>query len=424
MQLFTFLGIGRYSPTLYVWNDQEQEASFAPAASVRFLQAEEVAVFLTKDVREEDFATFTAAMPAGVAVQPVPVPLGQNSAELWEIFSIVTERIQPGRPAAFDITHGLRSFPLIGLLVSAFLRASRRADLQAVLYGAFDVRDQTVTPNRTPMFDLTPMLDLLEWASAADRFTRTGDARYLASLGKRQQKALAIAAAGDRQQLAEVGALGNLAGALTGISQALGLIRPHQAMESIAGLQPRIEAARPALARSAPAQPLSILLDQIAQAYEGLGLDSPGDPALAATSLATQRRMVAWYIEREQWVQAVTLIREWLVSWVMVQLGQADLLDPDARESVESVLGSEHKAWLRSKEKGSSFTSSFLTRLHDVEPILDLWGQVTQTRNDINHAAMRRNPSQPESLTNRIEGYLGRINELPLPQNEAETIAP
>ena len=102
---------------------------------------------------------------------------------------------------AFDITHGLRLFPLVGLLAAAFLRSGLSVDLQAVLYGAFDVRDRGVTPNRTPMFDLSPMLALLEWSTAADRFNRTGDSRYLASLVSAQRKQLALLARGDPRLL-------------------------------------------------------------------------------------------------------------------------------------------------------------------------------------------------------------------------------
>ncbi|MCB0084115.1 MAG: TIGR02221 family CRISPR-associated protein, partial [Caldilineaceae bacterium] len=333
----------------------------------------------------------------------------------WDIFTIVTNQISPGVPVAFDITHGLRSFPLIGLLVSAFLRSSNRVDLHAVLYGAFDVRDQTVMPNRTPMFDLTPMLDLLEWASAADRFTRTGDARYLASLGKREQKALAAAAGKDRDQMAQVGALGNLAGALSGISQALGLIRPNQSMESIAGLAQRIEAAKPALAKAAPAQPLFMLLEQIGETYAGLGLNDPTNPAVVTDNLSTQVKMIGWYIEREQWIQAVTLLREWFVSWTMVQLNQTDILDSEARHSVETVLNSESKAWQKSKQLNLAFSPTFLSALPVIEQILDLWGQVTQTRNDINHAGMRPNPGQPEKLIEKVKDYHVQIQNLPLP---------
>jgi hypothetical protein len=52
------------------------------------------------------------------------------------------------------------------------------------------------------------------------------------------------------------------------------------------------------------------LLDQVRQTYE----------PLAEASLQGQARLVRWHIRRGQLTQAVTLAREWLVSWVCQRL--------------------------------------------------------------------------------------------------------
>jgi len=210
MRLLTFLGVGNYQPTAYAWQGREHVSAYAPVASCRFLGPDCLTVFLTEEARQEIFDAFLADLPPGLTVQALSIPLGQNEAELWQIFDQVSGAVAPGEEVAFDITHGLRSFPLVGLLVAAFLRSGLHTPLRAVMYGAYDVRDRSVTPNRTPMFDLTPMLSLLEWAAAADRFNRTGDARYMASLLKQQQKKLALAAGADKSGLASAGALGGL----------------------------------------------------------------------------------------------------------------------------------------------------------------------------------------------------------------------
>jgi len=414
MKLLTFLGVGKYDTTAYTWQGQEHGCSFAPVASCHFLQPDTLIVFLTEGAQDEVYGAFRAALPAELTVQPIPIPLGQDEQELWQIFEQVSSCVEPGEEVAFDITHGLRSFPLLGLLAAAFLRSGLRVSLRAVLYGAFDVRDKSVTPHRTPMFDLTPMLSLLEWAVASDRFNRTGDARFLASLLKQQQKALATTAHGDRELLAQAGGLGALAGKLTEVSQALRLIRPHQAMAEVAALPQRLAWASPALERSATTRPFSLLLESIAASYLPLALADASEPQNAWANIAKQRDMINWYLEREQWTQAATLAREWLVNWVMVQLGHTQLTQRSARERVEHVIGAETEDFVRAKQEGRRFVSMFLAPLPAVDEVLAAWSALTEVRNDINHAGMRENSKDPETLIKQISWCVERLNALPL----------
>lgn len=67
-----------------------------------------------------------------------------------------------------------------------------------------------------------------------------------------------------------------------------------------------------------------------------LGKQAQKDDPLQA--LATERRLSAWRLERNQRVYA--LAREWLLSWGMVQIGMAlHLLDRDAREQASGAIG-------------------------------------------------------------------------------------
>jgi len=415
MKLLTFLGTGKYIETTYFWNGQEHTSPYAPSATCRFLQPDSLVVFLTEEAQEKVFPDFQATLPPELAIETRPIPLGKNENELWQLFAQVMGAVQPGESVAFDITHGLRSFPFTALLVAAFLRAAFNVDVQAVLYGAWEVRDQSVTPNRAPMFDLSPMLALLEWAAAADRFNRTGDSRYLASLLKRQQKALAQAAQGDRQKLAGLSALHNLAGALTGISQSLRLIRPHQAMQSVADLPAHVEKARPLLETSLAAQPFHALLEDMVKTYHSLACAEPRAAANRLDALQKERQLLSWYLEREQWVQAVSLAREWLVSWIMLHLGIPDVTVRNERQRVEGYVNTEAQAFLEAKQERRQFVPLILRPVPQVETVLGLWKNLTRTRNDIDHAGMRENPDPPKTLVKNIQGYIETLKGLPLP---------
>lgn len=406
MKLLTFLGTGNYQSTTYVWDGKECTTEFAPVASCHFLQPQQLIIFVTSDARGTHLGKLTSQLPEGVSVVALDIPTGQNEKELWEIFSAVAGTVSPKEEVAFDITHGLRSFPLIGLLAAAFLRSGFNVKVQAVLYGGYDVRDKSA--NRTPMFDLTPMLTLLEWAVAADRFNRTGDSRYLASIIKEFRPRLAQVAKDSNLPLDDVGGLGNLAGALTSISHSLQLIRPRDIAEQIARLPNTIENAKPALEWAVDVSPLSLLLGQIVENYTPLGLEDPYEKP--REFLHQQRRLIDFYIQREQWVQAITLAREWMVNWFMFHLGFHDFASEDRRQGVESVINTE----ARNAREQRDYQPVFLNRVPEVLSALDLWGRIIQVRNDIDHAGFRKNPADAESLIGNIRKLVQLLQKLPI----------
>ena len=99
----------------------------------------------------------------------VRIPEGRTEAEAWELFGAMTDAVPPGSRVIFDITHGLRSLPMLGFLALSYLRVVRNVTVERVYYGALDL-----TPREegalTPVVDLTPLVGLLDWAQAAKRF--------------------------------------------------------------------------------------------------------------------------------------------------------------------------------------------------------------------------------------------------------------
>lgn len=410
MKLLTFLGVGKYEETMYEWQGQKCLTPFSPVATCHFLNPDSVTVFLTEEAEQNVYDRFKSQLPAHVQLFPVAVPMGKNETELWSIFASVSQVVKPGDEVAFDITNGLRSFPLIGLLVSAFLKFGLDVKLKGVLYGAFDVRDKNVTPNVTPMFDLTPMLMMLEWSAAADRFNRTGDSRYLASLLKQEKNILANAAQKDPERLRELSNLSNLGENLSRISQSLNLIRPVYSLEEVARLPGYVERATPILRETATAQPFMLVMDQIQKTYEPIGLDHPLDDANIPAFLEKQRMLIRWYVDREHWVQAVTLSREWLISWLMVQMDETDITNRDIRKDYENRINDENNT----RKTTSGIMTPIMQNYSCGADFLSLWSTIVEKRNDIDHAGMNPDPNQAQILIKNIEKIVLKIESLPL----------
>jgi CRISPR-associated Csx2 family protein len=96
---------------------------------------------------------------------------------LWEIFDRVASVVSEKETILLDITHAFRSIPMVVFAVAAYLRRTKGVKIERIVYGAFEARDEE---NRAPIFDLTPLLDLLDWLSGAEIFLQRSDATLLA----------------------------------------------------------------------------------------------------------------------------------------------------------------------------------------------------------------------------------------------------
>ncbi len=119
----------------------------------------------------------TEAEAEGWSFAPVGIPAGKSKEELWEIFAAFGDHLEDGGDIVLDLTHGFRHIP--ALLPSAtqyYAARKKKLNLRGVFYGAFEAKENGITP----IFDLTPLYDLSEWAYGA-RLLR--DYQFSAPLG-------------------------------------------------------------------------------------------------------------------------------------------------------------------------------------------------------------------------------------------------
>ena len=391
MKLLTFLGVANYQETVYVWGDVEHTTRFAPAASCYFLKPDSVIAFLTEDAQQQVFADFRKELPVDVEVNPQPVPLGRNQQELWQIFRSVTATVKRGDEVAFDITHGLRSFPLIGLLVAAFLKSGVGASLKHVLYGAFDVRDQSVKPARTPVFDLTPMLVLLEWTAAADRFVQTGDARPMARLlGAQPAPSPAVKRA--MQTLSDV-------------SLAASLCQPLELASRAQQLGQDLQHAQTDLSQTV--LPFEILRKRVADTF---GAFTARVDQNLLEGLKAQLKLIEWYYQNNQLMQAMTLAREWMIDAVIFRLGEQFTLNARDREELyaRGITGLKrvtHRRNSSAMQKLNDVGRRILQDFSDEErrALIELSQGIQGVRNSLAHAGHQQSAMSLEKIAQKAE---------------------
>jgi len=415
VKILTFLGAGTAYITTYVMPDgREHTAPFFGVALARFYPDADIRVFVTQGARQAHWGDFLRqAEDYADYITPVDLSDGENEEQLWQIFEAVVENVGDGEEVLFDITHGFRSLPFLSFLAAAYLRVVKNIELQGVLYGNFEARDRSVEPHRAPVLDMTRFVGLLDWMIAADRFTRFGDARDLA---ERLRAATSRHYPANPKAGRQAKGIRLAANAMDEVSLALRLIRPAETMTAIETLQSRLADGVEAIHNYA--RPFRPLAQQVTDTYAPLAMGSKAQMQNPVGALARERRMVSWYLERRQYVQAMAIAREWIISWALLQLGFDDVLEKDMREEVEKAIGRANAQ--RREQHGAFGNRYFETRksLNDIPQIaraLKLYEEIGSARNDLLHAGKRPSAMKAGAMERKIKELCDALQSLPLP---------
>jgi hypothetical protein len=401
VKAISFLGTTLYSETTYVDGDKECQTKLFPVALCQFKRPSALLVMVTNKAREMWLDELQQRLqPLGVMPTPIDIPDGHSVDDLWDVFDKLTANMQEEEEVVFDITHSFRTLPFLSFLAASYLRVARRVNLKGVYYGAFEARQPASNPpqptDRAPVFDLSPFMNLLEWTTATDQFLKTGNARELANILQNTQDTLRRASwgQGDLPQKLKV-----VASSLKTVSQALALTRPREVLPAAAKLGEQLTAAGSDVTQWA--KPFAVLLERTRSDYQPLALAQPDDDL--AQNLATQWRLIDWYLDRQQVIQAVTLAREWVVSVLCWKLDK-EWLDRDNRSSVEDALN----AYTRQKQ-GRSFTFACwqddIAALPQADTLADLWGKLSEVRNTIAHCGMDKQSIPAQTLFRNVLAF-------------------
>lgn len=273
---------------------------------------------------------------------------------------------------------------------------------------------------------MTRFVELFDWMVGADHFVRFGDARDLANLLRTQHER--IKPDPHTASKAEMSGWNNsplkhAANNLTRASRSLRVVRPADAMDA----SERIRAQLPDAVRSSQemARPFTLLSQHILDSFAPIALSDAEQKRDPARSLVVERDLIGWYLERNQTFQAVALAREWLISWIMVQVGMtSQLMDKDARWKIERAIGQQVQQ-LQAKfvaEQELDEAIPDVSNLPYIDDMAQFFNQLSELRNDLMHAGKRKGALEAETVETKARELWKKLDAL-LPDAEQENKA-
>jgi len=393
MIIITFLGTGNYTEVTYKSNDVIHgniKTNLFPYALATWYQPSKVFVLLTEQAAShnnwKDLQSHLDQLSCTHI--PVSIPDGKSERELWGIFDKITESVTSDDEIIFDITHGFRSLPVISLLAAAYLREAKRINLKHIFYGAYEAKDDN---NIAPVFDLTPFLDLLRWASATNVFLHSGDASQLGQMLSDIQ----VSAKRENQAVPPPSKLRTCGEAFQNLSEALNLTRPDQIQKHSSKLLNCLDTASEEFETFA--RPFQIIRDGIKIEFR----------QFASSPLQSQQNLIKWYLEHNRILQAVTLAREWLITWIIKQIGRSD--SSDERRDMTDTLNYLASRKGDTKKHGFRFKEDIRISLKDKADWINLWSDISSLRNDLAHCGINENPRKLTKILTSAKDMIDKL---------------
>ena len=429
-RIVSFLGLGplkssppHYTPTQYAVGDiVSPETPFCDVVTALAAPGDAALVLIGTDRVHERFIAsgiFEEHFRAHVAMERCPIVFitvkeGANDGERWDLFRVLTEALtempitwqggagrwvdrgqfaepEPPSEIVVDVTRGFRSQPVFATAALAFTRAEWRrrevADqpLLRIQYAAFD-KDRGCAP----MWELTQLLDALDWNAAIDGLMRFGRADDLGTLLRAEQKRSVMS--NDSQ--ARYPGFARLGRAAATFADALVTARVPQVLTTAArSLRAAIAAARVDVETSLP--PLEPTLEALGRWLDGLDADEPLDGAGLRASVALARL----YGRLQRYSEMSALLRELLVSRFAFAAGP-----PALQPACGDKAFNEHRTLVerRASESGRAGHAGVSRALYELADL----------RNDVQHCAMRALPRAAADVRKGLEKSLEPVARL------------
>jgi len=389
--IVSFLGTGDYQETEYRFGESGIKTRFFPHAAKHFFPEADLFVIMT----QKAFDTHHEALEKICKYQTISIPDGKTETEMWEIFSAMTEMVpvNPGDELILDVTHGFRSQPMLALAALSFIKAMKEVSVKHIIYGAFEAK----TGDVTPVFDLLPFLDIIEWSVGVTNYKSYGDMKMIGEKLKFIHRQTYIEHAREKSR-----ALSAVGETLSRLSRSLETVRVAESMQYASRFVDEFKGLSSDFENHPKTKPFSLLMQSMQEKIKPIAV--PGSEIFSEGGLSAQKQMIEHYINSGQYQQAATLMREYVVSVFMKRgnngLTRPDFLDEKKRGDAEESLGDLMKKSVNKEEMKNE--ESFFGKI---------WVRLSQIRNDLNHGSMRPDPIKGEDIAKNIIKAFEEIRE-------------
>ncbi len=331
--LITFFGKAKYKETTYFLEDKEKTTEYIADALNEFLNPDKVLIFTTQEAIEGNNAFKEIEEKIGKdKTETVIIPSGKDQKEQEDIFKKVLEEVEKYNEEweiYVDITHAFRSIPLVFFISLFYLKNFYDIKTSKIFYGVF----QEDKNNRSPVIELTFLLDIIDWFNSVNMFVKRYEANELAhklKLMVENKKFLKFKLNPEQRDNLNI-----LSEDLRKFSGEYLNVRAVQFGRLLVDLKDKLSKSKPIINENLSI--LSPLVDKVQTEIENL--QTPKPDTLNMDTLRYRIKLIRNYLRRNLALQAILLLREVFIDYLILKVGDTDKwLNYDYREEISRAF--------------------------------------------------------------------------------------
>ena len=342
-----------------------------------------------------------------VPVEEIKIPSGKSEEEIWDIFDVIFQQLKNEDQLYLDITHAFRSLPMLAMVILNYAKVMSNVSVQSISYGAMealgsvqDVKELGIEQRNVPVFDLLPFDQLQDWIIAVDRFTGSGDGKMIQRLADKNIRPILKETKGKHEDAA---AIRNLGKSLVDFSSVIATCRGREFSVCANILRESLQKVQNQKLIK-PLKPLLHKLEPVIAAFKG---DETTDGIAAAH----------WCLDHDLYQQGYTILQETMITYILHLGAGKDGRDKDERTIVNQAVTILKKdlpedKWEAPARDNKTITRLLIAWLHHQDDLLKCMGNISITRNDLNHAGQRDNAMSPDKISNQLRNYINEMEKI------------
>jgi CRISPR-associated Csx2 family protein len=310
----SFLGLGQFDKVTkkYQYRETVYELAGQLSSPTRFVQIAEqqllgrdffdIFFIAATDKSAKAHFEFVRDQLASCRGEVCLLSLDENMSEAgqWGWFEKIFNVMEDGDELCVDLTHGYRSVPVIFSAAINFLQKTKNITLTHVFYGAFEEDKQ-----HAPLVDMKSFFDINIWTDAVARLVNDADAGGIANAADKTNK----------YQFSELANPVFVKGC-SAVTRRIKSVDVNNVADDVVTLLQQIE-----MMKEDCSTGTAILLDLVRDKFVPLVSPQTGNPDRNRYTLdyfKIQLSLARLLIEHGLFMQAFTVMREWLSSLVML----------------------------------------------------------------------------------------------------------
>lgn len=352
-----------------------------------------------KTQQMEDYTDLKSLIGQLPVVKTLDIPEGKDENEMWEIFSTVYEQLEEGDELYFDVTHSFRYLPMLLLVLINYAKYLKHVKVKEISYGNYE--NMNKEKKIAPIVDLLPLSVLQDWTFAAANFTENGDVGRLEELSNKNLGPM-LRHMHETHDMTDKKAVDNLryfTGAARRFTNELKFCRGMSIYKAGSLKQMRDYASKCKNALIKPYQPVI-----------GKIVESTNEFKVEEKNIWNNFAAACWCCEKGYYQPAITELKEAIVTFFCLRHG-LKIDNKDERGYVNDAFFSiiDHKILDNKSEEEKIRIENIMSDSMLTKDFADCFKQLSDLRNDFNHAGMRDERFEPQMMKEKIEKFIDKV---------------